>query len=310
MSSEAYIRRQAKRMGLDPRAVVAVAMGEGGLRNRKNDIGDKAGGGSYGPFQLYAQGALPAKYRGNSNLADTWAWSPEGINYALRQMSGVAKGLSGEAAIRAIITKFERPADPQGSIANALGRLGNIGGGSKEAPVSSSSPGRPLAAPSGTPDNKLAFMHEMLEQIRSKNPSYQQAVQFSQEPAETAHAPGYRQPQAVESPQNPSPGQRPPGKLFAQLKALGLTGAITSGERSHEANASTGGSPTSYHLPGGPQAYDLRIDDPKIPKLIAYARKNPGYFKEFFGPVNWHIKNGKIRKGAFPDHGDHYHVAR
>ena len=299
-------------MGLDPRAVIAVARGEGGLVNRKNDIGDKAGGGSYGPFQLYAQGALPGKYRGNPNLADTWAWSPEGINYALRKMSGVAGGLHGEAAVRAIITKFERPKDPQGSIANALARLGNtsgrdpqIGGGPQEAPAPSS-PSRPLAAPSGN----LAFAQEMLKQIRAKNPSYQQAVQFSQNPEETAHSPSYRQPQAVESPQNASPGQRPPGRLLTQLKALGVLGAITSGERSVSANAATGGSPTSYHLPGGPAAYDLSPSSPKIPKLIQFARKNPGYFKEFFGPVGWHIKNGKIRQGQFPGHGDHYHVAR
>jgi hypothetical protein len=35
-----------------------------------------------------------------------------------------AAGLKGEAAVRAIVTRFERPADPDTSVANAIGRLG------------------------------------------------------------------------------------------------------------------------------------------------------------------------------------------
>mgnify|MGYP003588852742 CR=1 FL=1 len=55
------ITRFAKQFGLDPQAVLAGARGEGGLRNRPGDIGDLSGGGSFGPFQLYTQGALPAE---------------------------------------------------------------------------------------------------------------------------------------------------------------------------------------------------------------------------------------------------------
>jgi hypothetical protein len=118
---------RARKYGIDPVAALAVARGEGGLVNRKDDIGDLAGGGSYGPFQLYAQGALPKKFRGNPALADKWAWSPAGIDYALRKMkeSG-ASGLKGEAAVNAIVRKFERPADPDTSVANAVARLGSI----------------------------------------------------------------------------------------------------------------------------------------------------------------------------------------
>lgn len=126
------IRSLALQMGLDPAAVLAVARGEGGLVNRPGtqDIGDLAGGGSYGPFQLYAQGALPRQYRGNRQLADSWAWSPQGIKYALSRMVGVgAKGLKGEEAVRRIIEQFERPADPASSIKNAIARLADYGSG-------------------------------------------------------------------------------------------------------------------------------------------------------------------------------------
>lgn len=116
----------SRTLGLDPRAVLAVARGEGGLVNRPGtqDIGDLAGGGSYGPFQLYSQGALPRSLRGNRARADSWAWSPAGIRYALTQMAKTSRGLSGADAVRSIVTRFERPANPQASIAAALGRLG------------------------------------------------------------------------------------------------------------------------------------------------------------------------------------------
>jgi hypothetical protein len=130
MSSVAPIITQlALKRGLDPAAVLAVARGEGGLVNRAGDIGDLAGGGSYGPFQLYTKGALPAQYRGRPQAADAFAWSPQGINYALGRMQAVgASGLRGADAVRRIITKFERPYDPQKSIAAALARLSEPGG--------------------------------------------------------------------------------------------------------------------------------------------------------------------------------------
>jgi hypothetical protein len=120
-----YLLQSASRHGIDPNAAIAVARGEGGLANRSGDIGDLAGGGSYGPFQLYAQGALPSQYRGRPAAADQWAWSPQGVDYAIRKMAEAgAGGLRGRAAVEAIIRKFERPADPDKSVALALSRLG------------------------------------------------------------------------------------------------------------------------------------------------------------------------------------------
>src|SRR5262245_6117321 len=121
------IREGARKRGLDPRAVGAVALSEGGLQNREGDIGDLAGGGSYGPFQLYAQGMLPARFRGNPARADAWAWSPAGINYALDHIARVAAGKTGRQAITHIVRRFERPAAPGAEISRAWQHYQTLG---------------------------------------------------------------------------------------------------------------------------------------------------------------------------------------
>jgi cell wall-associated NlpC family hydrolase len=114
------IRRYSRQFGVDPRAALAVAMGEGGLR--WGAVGDQ--GTSYGPFQLHVGGALPA------GKGPGWANSPAGIRYAIRKMAEAgARGLTGQAAINAIVRQFERPADPDSSVRNALARYGSIGPG-------------------------------------------------------------------------------------------------------------------------------------------------------------------------------------
>lgn len=102
----------ARKYGLDPFAVMAVALAEGGLVY--GAVGD--GGTSYGPFQLHKGGALP------KGRTAAWANSPAGIEYALRKMAAAgARGLKGQAAIDAIVRRFERPADPGSEIERAGG---------------------------------------------------------------------------------------------------------------------------------------------------------------------------------------------
>lgn len=110
-----YVRQVAPAKGLDPSAVLAVASQEG----LGGGIGDS--GTSFGPWQLHQGGALPDSV-GNlgSDAAQAWAWSQDGINYALDQMVSVAKGLTGTQAVTAIVTRFERPANPQAEIQGAL----------------------------------------------------------------------------------------------------------------------------------------------------------------------------------------------
>lgn len=101
------IKSGAVHYGLDPLAVLAVANAEG----LGGGVGDN--GTSFGPFQLHVGGALP---RGKTQA---WAESPAGIDYALRQIARVARGLTARQAIEMIVRRFERPADPEGEIARA-----------------------------------------------------------------------------------------------------------------------------------------------------------------------------------------------
>lgn len=80
---------------------------------------------------------------------------------------------------------------------------------------------------------------------------------------------------------------------------------ITSGVRSEAQNKAVGGATHSYHLTG--RAIDV-MPTANARKLADYARQNPTQFTEFFGPVNWRIKNGKLYAGAQPDHEDHFHI--
>ena len=119
-----FIAQEARRFGLDPRAVLAIASHEG----LSGAVGDN--GTSFGPFQLHEGGALPSGIKNPQQ----WAWSKAGIDYALSHMAAAgARGLTGRAAISAISRNFERPADPASEISDALAHyssFGNLGGGS------------------------------------------------------------------------------------------------------------------------------------------------------------------------------------
>lgn len=109
-----YVQKSAPLYGLDAAAVLAVSQAEG----FGGGIGDS--GTSFGPWQLHIGGALPAAIGAQgSAAANAWAWSQEGVNYALQQMAGVAKGLTGGDAVKAIVTNFERPANPLAEISAA-----------------------------------------------------------------------------------------------------------------------------------------------------------------------------------------------
>lgn len=116
------IVRESRARRLDPFAVIAVWLGEGGIR--PGGRGDYQGGRptSFGPAQLHEGGALPSRFDGNPAAAGAFADSPAGIRYALDGIAKVAAGLTGGAAIDAIVRKFEKPARPDTSIANATER--------------------------------------------------------------------------------------------------------------------------------------------------------------------------------------------
>ena len=105
---------------IDPQAELAIAEHEG----LSGGIGD--GGHAFGPNQLNnAGGVLTGRFAGLSPEAiNQWAWSPEGLDYALSGVGKAAGGLHGLPAIEAIATKFERPANPGAEIADAAHHYG------------------------------------------------------------------------------------------------------------------------------------------------------------------------------------------
>ncbi len=116
----ALITQRARQLGLDPRAVLAVAAQEG----LGGGIGDS--GHAFGPWQLNnAGGVITGKFQGQSpEQINQWAWSPQGIDYALGGIARVASGLTGAQAVNAIVNKFERPAAPGPEVSRALDVLG------------------------------------------------------------------------------------------------------------------------------------------------------------------------------------------
>lgn len=81
---------------------------------------------------------------------------------------------------------------------------------------------------------------------------------------------------------------------------------------------------TSYHYRpavwGGVQAYDYGTSVNSKARLVAagtllmlLAKVGKGYrgrrIREAFGPFPFYVKDGKVYKGQFPNHGDHLHVA-
>ena len=119
------IVKDAKAANVDPVAVLAIAQGEGGLTPAPGHYDpDQLGnpGWSYGPFQMRSPGALPIRSTGTYGPGYNFAWSEQGIQYAISRIASVSAGKTGPDAIDSIVRNFERPADPAGSVARATAR--------------------------------------------------------------------------------------------------------------------------------------------------------------------------------------------
>ena len=216
----------ARKRNLDPAAILANAAGEGGWYNREGDIGDLAGGGSYGPFQLYAQGALPAQFRGNPEKADTWAWSKPGIRYGLNAIDKVASGLSGKPALDAIVTQFERPA-------NAAEQVEKRWGYYPEAK-------RAVKTGGGTIPQKMAGLMELIYQ---NNPAVLEGQWVSGPGQELADAHMTHVHEAAVNPYILLQTQKHWGNKGFSFGENPLTGSEPGPGHAHDAQ----GNPTSYH---------------------------------------------------------------
>lgn len=128
----------ARARGIDPQAALAVARVEG----LGGGVGD--GGHAFGPFQLNDAGGVLTNRPGNHRQ---FAESPAGINWALDQIAGVARGLHGRGAVNAIVRRFERPANPDAEVQKALGLYGGGGGATTPGIAGSITGGIPAPSP-------------------------------------------------------------------------------------------------------------------------------------------------------------------
>jgi hypothetical protein len=278
----------SRQRGLDPRAVLSVARTEGGLINRPGDIGDLAGGGSYGPWQLYAQGALPARFRGNPTAADAWAWSPAGISYALDSIAKVARDLQGRQAIEAIVHRFERPADPSGQIAKAQGFYG------------SSTVGGPVTAQPSAPSPTGFTADALAQSIFAQN---NELLGLPSLPI-LEPLPMPRQPIKGGAPGPPR--TRPPAgsSSLSFLKRFVAPFGVT-------VTSTTGGKHVkgSYHYKA--RAVDVSGSPEQMLAAARAALRDPTQFREvFYDPLGVYVKNGRVYRGAIGGHSDHVHIAR
>lgn len=258
------IDRIAGRRGIeDERALYAIALGEGGLMDREGDVGDLAGGGSYGPFQLYAQGALPARFRGNPQAADDWAWSRQGLRYAIGQMAELGlEGMSGPQLIENIIRRFERPADPDKSVAAALARYNDPsltfpGGGQMAAAAPGAAPTQMMPQV----DPRAQFAAQMLSRRR---PQLAPVLRSLASPVELSAASGAAAAGSVASPGGSSGGKvimpigsKPPGSSeFLTVDAEGAPGP--GGRRYHAAVDWFGAAGAPVVAPTGGEIVEVR----------------------------------------------------
>lgn len=174
-----YVREGCASRNLDAYAVFAQAYNEG-ISGKVGDNGD-----SFGPWQLYRNGRLPRMYRSypkSSPKVNTWAWSRQGIDYALDGMVGVgAAGLRGVAAVTVLTEKYEVPADWQARNIERIRtyeQLSRLGGGAwpflaglAKGPVTVATTAAPAAPPKPPTVKVLGAWRELVAVLRDDVPA-------------------------------------------------------------------------------------------------------------------------------------------
>lgn len=331
------IYQTATRHNVDPLAALAVAMGEGGVKY--GAVGDQ--GTSYGPFQLHVGGALP-----QGKGAD-WANSPAGIQYAIRKMaeSGAA-GLTGQEAIDAIVRKFERPANPDASVTNAMGRysdpafraslLKGIQALETGAPI----PGRPDVAPLMADSGVRAAALRGLQQIASGkyNPLQSLNDTMLEKQRAAAQYGGYTSADNVTAaPNNPQPsnpatgpaGGELPEPINADWAKLNGIGKMTPSfmqvaiKKAQDLGLRVGENPAvepidGNHVPGSfhyqtfqgqklGRAIDISGDAAAMAAFFKWAiRYRPTEL--FYDPLGQY-DNGRYSTKGIGNHSDHVHLS-
>jgi hypothetical protein len=268
----AQIAQRARARGLDADSVLRVGSTEG----LGGGIGD--GGHAFGPFQLNdAGGVITGKFPGwTAQQKQDWAWSPQGVDYALGGIDKVAHGLHGVEAVKQIVNLFERPADPQGEIARAIGRspLAAAADATGPAPAPSApSPRGGVAAPLAQALKLLGFNAPGLG--RAPAAPAPSPLAHAAAPAANAFAPNTAHdlalalvPRQLET----RPGIELDKQILPAVAELaGRFGVqVNSGYRSAEHNAAVGGAENSDHLRG--DAVDFTGPTSALQQLYRYAQ--------------------------------------
>lgn len=324
------IRQNAARFGLDPAAVLAYALTQGGTS--WGAVGDH--GTSFGPFQLHQGGALGSHTAG-------WANSPAGLVAAMGMMSRAgARGRKGAGAAAFINgPAFGRGANPAGDMAKAraaypraqqlIGQPASVAAPAA-APATSASASASAPVADGSRQLALALLFQSrAAQGMPVSPLLQQAL--VQAVARQTTQPSPAKPAASPAAAGAGrPGARSiPGYAVAQgvdikdvnpalvdlAKQWGLD--VTSGFRSvalqrklyaqRSAPGSVAAPGKSFHNSG--HAIDVAPNKQEL-ALLAYAFKHPAQFREvFYDPAGRSIKNGKIVRWTIGGHKDHIHIA-
>lgn len=268
----------ARARNLDLKALLAIASHEGA----GGGIGD--GGHAFGPFQLNdAGGVLTGKLAGMTpQQKNAWAWSPAGIRFAEDGIARVAAGQHGAQAIESIASKFERPANVQAEISDALAHYGKGSG-----PVPSSATSVPVSAGAQAPSPRAPAGNLLGSLIASTNTSLGLgsspglASLFQQR---TVASPATARPAAPLVPQAGRRGglttvdgiQVDPAIASSLKQVIARFGVTpTSGYRSASHNAAVGGAQHSDHLSG--DAVDFGGSPQALAALYKYAQGRYAY---------------------------------
>lgn len=162
----ALVQQIASKYGVDPKAALAVATHEGA----GGGIGDN--GTSFGPWQLHYGGAYPSWAPQGAQASQQWAWSPTGIDYALKLIGNASRGLTGGSAVDAIVRRFERPANPDAEVAASRGSYGGLPPSANVSYGTGAAGGStPAAQPGGLSGKDLFTLMEALSPTHTPQPT-------------------------------------------------------------------------------------------------------------------------------------------
>lgn len=310
----------ARARNIDPNAVLAVSRMEG----LSGGIGD--GGHAFGPFQLNnAGGVITGRFQGESpQQIQQWATSPAGIDFALGRIGQVAGGLSGQAAVRAIVSRFERPADIPGETSRAIAAYGTP----SAAPVAPMAPppaagGMPAPTP-GRPFNLQAALAQISQgdyggfygslgkhlaaPTQAAPPQPAAPLQPPQQP--TAPAPAHG---GMTIPIHGNIGRENPAFLSELTTAAHALGAVaivaTLGERSPQYNRAVGGATHSNHLPDqhgyghAIDGYAVMADGSRVPLGTFLAKTAGKYGLRSGASFNWNGRPDVVHVDDFRNQG-------